>query len=106
MPKRKKIEERADEGDEHHGDADGVGVKLLGEMPGPGSEDHGADANEEADAVKGDEGAADALEEGQDEAGPVEPGETRGSGGEGFVARDVLGLYGFGHARPRFCALE
>ena len=34
LPERKKIEERAHERDEHHRNADGIGVELLGEMPG------------------------------------------------------------------------
>ena len=64
LPECKKIEERAPQSDEHHRNADGISVELLGEMPGRGGEDHGAEANEEADGVEGDEGAADALEEG------------------------------------------
>lgn len=97
MPEGEKIEQRAGESDEHHGEADGVGVETLGEMPGRGGQDKRADANKETDSVKGDESAADALEEGEEEAGPVEPLEAGGGGSERFVAGDALRGGGFGH---------
>lgn len=81
LPEGEKVEQRTEESDEHHGKADGVGVEAFGEMPGRGGQDKRADANEETDSVKGDEGAADALKESEEEAGPVEP-MVAGGGGE------------------------
>jgi hypothetical protein len=97
LPEGEEIEQRADEGDEHHGNADGVYVKGFGEVPGARSEDNGADAHEQAYAVEGDEGAADTLQESENEAGPVEPAEARGGGGVWLFLGNGLRLYGFGH---------
>ena len=97
MPEREEIEERTEESDEHHGNADGVDMEALGEMPGGGGENQGADADEEADTVKGEESAADALEEGEEEAGPVELLEAGGRGGAGFLAGDGWRFGGLGH---------
>lgn len=47
-------------------------------MPGRRGENHGADTHEKTNAMQRDESATDALEEGEEKAGPVEPPETRG----------------------------
>jgi hypothetical protein len=53
-------------------------VEAFGEMEGRGGKDNGAESDEKSDAVEGDEGAANTLQEGEKEAGPVEPLETGG----------------------------
>ncbi|MGB2667844.1 MAG: hypothetical protein WAK48_27875 [Candidatus Acidiferrum sp.] len=73
-------------------------------MPGGRGQDYGTDADQETDTVKGDEGAANALEEGQEKAGPVEPLETRGRGD----ARLLVGQGWTWHGRSSsiLCAWE
>ena len=84
LPEGDEIDDRGDEGDEHHRDADGVDVKALGQSESRRSENHRANSYQETDAVEGDEGTADALDEGEEEAGPVEKAEANVGRGRSF----------------------
>ena len=99
LPKCKKIEDCAHKSNEHHGDADGIDVETLGELPGGGSQHHRADSDQKANAMKSNERTTNALNEGEEEAGPIEPLETGGWLRDGGFVRDGLGLEGLGHGR-------
>lgn len=78
LPESEQVEKRAEKRKEHHGDADGGNVETLRESPGGGSKHHGADADEQPNAMESDEGAANALDKGEEETGPIQPLETGG----------------------------
>lgn len=99
LPECQEIEERSQKGDEHHGDADGIDVETLGESPGGGSQHDSPDSDQKADAVKGNEGGANTLEEGQEEAGPIEPLEAGGWLTDGGFIGKRLRLERLGHGR-------
>ena len=77
MPEREEVEDCAQKSDEHHGDADGIDVETLGEMPGGRSQHDNADSDQKTDAMKSNQRATNALDEGEEEAGPIEPLEAR-----------------------------
>ncbi len=67
-----KIEDRSQESQNHHGDADGVLMEAMSGGVNASGGGEGAEANGDAQAADGNDGGAGALENREGDAGPVE----------------------------------
>src|SRR6266571_6841630 len=104
FPNNIQIDDRSQEGQEHHGDADGVLMEAASGGVNSSGGGEGAEADGHTDTADGNDGGAGALENRERDAGPIEelaveiqdPLPVR-SGGR---LRDFcLVLYLFGHIR-------
>ena len=71
FPDYKKIHERAEEGEEHHRDADGVLVKAFGGGVNARRGRESAETEGYAYAADRDDRGAGALQDGEDNSGPT-----------------------------------
>jgi len=76
LPKNQQIQQRTDEGEEHHRDADCGDVHLVGQLDHTEGRSEGGCSDEQADAAESDECAANTLKEGEEDRGPIEEFQT------------------------------
>ena len=72
FPYHIQIYDRSQEGQSHHGDADGVLMEAVGRGVDSSGGGENTEADGDAQAADGDDGGAGALQDGEDQAGPVD----------------------------------
>jgi hypothetical protein len=72
LPKNNEIQKRTRQREKHHGDADRVDVHTVGQLQRARSGGEGPNSNQKSDAIQRDEGAANALQHGEEKRRPID----------------------------------
>lgn len=72
FPDYKQVEDGSEEGQNHHGDANGILMEAVGRCVNACGCGESAEADGYAQTADGNDGSAGALQHGEDDAGPIE----------------------------------
>jgi len=80
------IDDGAEEGESHHGDADGVLMEAAGRRMDSGGCGESAEADRDAKTTDGDDGGAGTLEDGENDAGAIDEFWIEGHGRHSVIS--------------------